>query len=1072
MVGVRHSEIMLIPPSLQANFQKLSLDGSIYNNDCNQNQVYNAMVRATISSIETVNCKNVCDVLRKLKKKGVGTAEVENLSRKLCRLKCNTNGGVRTQFKIKIMVMKNKISDAFSAFRKQRHKDNQTWRECKKYITGEVRIRYIELWKTFIKKYRTNIIEKAKKKVEWLVSKWKSEEEEVPDLYKGIKVKILDEEISAEFSAAPRMYGGAIVNDEEMKALMLPPKFGLFEEINEKQCVIQLEEAINKLRWNKQETGEEEVNLASNLNRNFVDDVNKTLNINNLRATCLPYNPSVAMPGALRYEEEIRIQQFKMDVIAAVREMGKREEKWSNISEGERRGIDNLRRRVEQGEIVCTVTDKSGRWSCDTSGNYKRSCMKELDDVSRTPEISMTEHSEGEREMNSHGLALLRMMGLSEGGRGDRLRKAVVAEGTSLAPYYGLRKDHKATEEGEEENGPRVRPVCGAKECLTRRVSYLLCQLIIGMAPGVESQCDSTDDLLIEFERINRERDADERWVVGSLDVVSLYPSLNVERCVREVRVRMDSSDMVVSGLQWKDIALYLRYHLTQDEIEREGLGQVCPTRRYNRRPPKFEVSGSDRDKEKRFEPWVFPETEPGEATVNKMFSMAVEVMVRRTMTIHDFTIDRKMYRQAKGGSIGLDLTGVVSDVFMCWWDSQLMSLINASSMNIIVYKRYKDDVNFILEVGEGAIGGLGNTDKDERARVTIEKVKQMAESIDPDIKVETDLCSNHPERGGRLPILDVEVWVGMASTGEHKILHSHYMKDVSSRSVMGSRSAHSGTTKRNVMVNEIGRILKNCSVYLPWIEVADKVTYFMRRMKYSGHSADFMYRVLKMAMGRYERKVEQYKGGGSMFRDKQDRLDRSFNKQKKREWYKEDKKYDSVMFVQPTPRSILRKKVQTAARKNRVKVKVVERTGSTVKGILQRSNPFRKVACERPDCPVCRYGKVGECRNRGCVYQLECKEDRRKYRGQTGRSVYERTKEEILAWEKREEKSPLWKHSQLFHDGNTFDMDIRLVSRCFGKPSRRLVTEAVMIEELQPEETMNSKIEWSYAKLNKVRMG
>ena len=142
-------------------------------------------------------------------------------------------------------------------------------------------------------------------------------------------------------------------------------------------------------------------------------------------------------------------------------------------------------------------------------------------------------------------------------------------------------------------------------------------------------------------------------------------------------------------------------------------------------------------------------------------------------------------------------------------------------------------------------------------------------------------------------------------------------------------------------------------------------------------------------------------------------------------------------MFVQPTPGSILKKKVQTAARRNRVKVKVFERMRSTVKGILQRSNPFRRVACERPDCPVCRYGKVGECRNRGCVYQLECKEDRRKYRGQTGRSVYEQTREEIQAWEKREEKSPLWKHSQLFHDGNTFDMDIRLMSRCFGKPSR-----------------------------------
>ena len=53
------------------------------------------------------------------------------------------------------------------------------------------------------------------------------------------------------------------------------------------------------------------------------------------------------------------------------------------------------------------------------------------------------------------------------------------------------------------------------------------------------------------------------------------------------------------------------------------------------------------------------------------------------------------------------------------------------------------------------------------------------------------------------------------------RILHSHYMKDVSSRLVMAERSAHGKNTKRNVMVNEICRIMKNCSIYLPKEEIA-----------------------------------------------------------------------------------------------------------------------------------------------------------------------------------------------------------------------------------------------------------
>ena len=42
-------------------------------------------------------------------------------------------------------------------------------------------------------------------------------------------------------------------------------------------------------------------------------------------------------------------------------------------------------------------------------------------------------------------------------------------------------------------------------------------------------------------------------------------------------------------------------------------------------------------------------------------------------------------------------------------------------------------------------------------------------------------------------------------------------------------------------------------------------------------------------------------------------------------------------------------------------------------------------------------------------------------------------------------------------------------MSQSFGKPSRRMISEAVYIDELKDEETMNSRREWSYTKLNKV---
>ena len=57
---------------------------------------------------------------------------------------------------------------------------------------------------------------------------------------------------------------------------------------------------------------------------------------------------------------------------------------------------------------------------------------------------------------------------------------------------------------------------------------------------------------------------------------------------------------------------------------------------------------------------------------MRRMFCLAVEAMIIRIMCLHDYQFEDGIYRQVKGGSIGLDLTGVVSDVYMCYWDGEL----------------------------------------------------------------------------------------------------------------------------------------------------------------------------------------------------------------------------------------------------------------------------------------------------------------------------------------------------------------------------------------------------------------
>ena len=185
------------------------------------------------------------------------------------------------------------------------------------------------------------------------------------------------------------------------------------------------------------------------------------------------------------------------------------------------------------------------------------------------------------------------------------------AIGTGLAPFYVLRKDHKEVAADRIEQGPRVRPICGAEDCSTKRVSYLLCQVLTHLIPRRSTQCESTDELLREFEKVNNEGEANERWVVGSLDVVSLYPLLDIVVCGLVIAKELLDSYIVFKNLCWREIALYLRYQVEQEELDSwtdlvdvEELSQWCPERRHSiGRPPTFESSGSSLDKEVRYGP-------------------------------------------------------------------------------------------------------------------------------------------------------------------------------------------------------------------------------------------------------------------------------------------------------------------------------------------------------------------------------------------------------------------------------------------------------------------------------------
>ena len=180
------------------------------------------------------------------------------------------------------------------------------------------------------------------------------------------------------------------------------------------------------------------------------------------------------------------------------------------------------------------------------------------------------------------------------------------------------------------------------------------------------------------------------------------------------------------------------------------------------------------------------------------------------------------------------------------------------------------------------------------------------------------------------------------------------------------------------------------------------------------------------------------------------------------------------MLFVEATPTSELKKETERLVRKHKLKILVVERTGWTTQDLLQKSDLFRHYGCGRMNCVTYIDDSKFDCRSRGIVYQFKCKEEGcgRMYRGQTGRSEFERTGEHVRECNNGVDECPLRRHSILFHDGRDFEFEVKILRNCFGKPSRRMITEAVYINELKEEETMNSKQEWTFIELKKLRVG
>ena len=141
---------------------------------------------------------------------------------------------------------------------------------------------------------------------------------------------------------------------------------------------------------------------------------------------------------------------------------------------------------------------------------------------------------------------------------------------------------------------------------------------------------------------------------------------------------------------------------------------------------------------------------------------------------------------------------------------------------------------------------------------------------------METDVPSAHGN--GRLPVLDLNLFVE-----SNKVKFSFYSKPCSSPYIIMYSSALPAKQKRETILQEGLRRLRNCSPDLDETEVIEILTTFMNSLRISGYNHSYRYQMMKGILERRQINAKILQGEWTRYRNKQQILDAKKKKLGKR---------------------------------------------------------------------------------------------------------------------------------------------------------------------------------------------
>ena len=140
---------------------------------------------------------------------------------------------------------------------------------------------------------------------------------------------------------------------------------------------------------------------------------------------------------------------------------------------------------------------------------------------------------------------------------------------------------------------------------------------------------------------------------------------------------------------------------------------------------------------------------------------------------------------------------------------------------------------------------------------------------------------------------------------------------------------------------------------------------------------------------------------------------------------------------------------------------------------MLQKNNPFSQKKCDENNCLVCKTSENGNCRTTSVRYEISCLHEdcNYKYTGHTSSNAYTRGLKHVDEYVNKRKQSPLWKHCQKIHNNEEQIFQMNTIDRCRNDPTKRQILEALRIQKMDPETSMNERTEWNVVKVPHIQI-